>query len=196
MLLVGVPADEAAIKIVDEVGSAPIEMGQDGRGIGRDQAADDQTEKADRHELEHGRIGDIVPEERGVEVGEGRLDIGQVGKNDERTQGDQDPGPGPEDVMGQVEKEDRAERIPLRLAGQHPLGDIAPSAGLGPGIPDRPPLDGDRHDEHRQGDVPVVLKVGQHAQIIDPVRTGLGRDGGDHRRKARPLRGRQTRPRR
>ena len=92
------------------------------------------------------------------------------GIDDQRAQADQDPGPGPQDVVGDVEEQDRAQRVLLRLGGQHALGDVAAAARLGAGIPDRPPLHGDGHDEDGHGHVPVVREVGQHVQVVEAVR--------------------------
>ena len=47
-------------------------------------------------EAQHGREGDIVAHQRRVEVGEGLLDVGQLGINDQRGQADQNPRPGPQ----------------------------------------------------------------------------------------------------
>ena len=106
------------------------------------------------------------------------------GKTTIEAQADEDPGPGPQDVVGDVEEEDRAERVLLRLRGQHALGDIAAAAGLGPGIPDRPPLDGQGHDEDGDGQVPVALEVRQHAQEVDAAGAGRRRELRDEGRHA------------
>ena len=68
-------------------------------------------------------------------------------------------GHGRRHVMGDVEEQTRAERVLLRFRGEHALGNVAAAARLGAGIPDGPPLDGDRHDEHRHGDIPVVREI-------------------------------------
>ena len=71
VLFTGGSHDEAAIKIVDEIGSAPIEMGEDGGRGGGDQAADHQACESDGEEFEHGGEGDVVAEEFGVEIRKG-----------------------------------------------------------------------------------------------------------------------------
>src|SRR5512140_662675 len=176
--------DEAAVEVVNEVGRAPVEVGQIGRGVGRDEAADHQADEADGQELEHGRVGDVVADEARVEIGEGLLDVRKLGEDDDRGQPDEDPGPRPEDVVGDVEEEDGAERVLLGLRGQHALGDVAAAAGLGPRVPDRPPLDGQGHDEDGDGQVPIALEVRQHAQEVDAAGTGRRRELGDQGRHA------------
>ncbi len=62
MLLGGVAGDEAAVKIVDQIGCAPIQVGQDGGGIGGDQAAEHESDPARGQEAQHRGIGDVVAE--------------------------------------------------------------------------------------------------------------------------------------
>jgi len=152
---------------------------QVGRGVGRDEPPDHQADEADGQELEHGRIGDVVADEAWVEMGEGLLDVRKLRIDDDRGEADEDPGPGPEDVMGDVEEEDGSERVLLRFRGQHSLGDVAAAARLRPGVPDRPPLDGERHDEDGDGQIPVAPEIRQHAQEVDAARTGRRRELGD-----------------
>ncbi len=83
---------------------------------------------------------------------------------------DEDPRPRAQHVVRDVEEQDGAERVLLRLRRQHPLGDVAAAARLGPGIPDGPPLHRHGHDEHRHRDVPVVGEVGQDVQVVDAAR--------------------------
>ncbi len=55
VLLGGIPAHEAPVEIVDEVGSAPVQMREDRGGVGRDQPAHHQADESDRQELQHRR---------------------------------------------------------------------------------------------------------------------------------------------
>jgi SSS family solute:Na+ symporter len=57
---------------------------------------------------------------------------------------------------------------------QRMLASKSEKDALGAGVPDRPPLHGHRHDEDGQGHIPVVLEVGQDAEVVQPVRPGLG----------------------
>ena len=146
---------EALVEVVDEVRGAPVEVRQDRRRVRGDQAADHQPHPADRQDLaDHRGVGDVVPHPLGVEVREGRADVGELREDDERAEADQDPGPGPQHVVRDVEEEDAAERVALRARGEHALRDVAAAAGLGARVPDGPPLHGDRHDEDGHGEVP------------------------------------------
>ncbi len=89
---------------------------------------------------------------------------------------DQDPGPRTQDVVRHVEEEDRPERVVLGLGRQHALRNVAAPARLRPGIPDGPPLNGDRHDEDRNRQVPVVGEVGEYVQVVDAARPRRDRE--------------------
>ncbi len=102
-----------------------------------------------------------------IEMRERLLDVRRAaGRRAIEASADEDPRPRAQHVVRDVEEQHRAERIPLRLRREHPLRDVAAAAGLGAGIPDRPPLHRDRHDEDRDGDVPVVREVRQDAQVV------------------------------
>ena len=93
--------------------------------------------------------------------------------------------------MGDVEEQHRPQGVLLRLRRQHPLRDVAAAARLGPGVPDRPPLHRDRHDEDGHRQVPVVREVRQDVQVAPPVRALHGGQLGVHGRQAADLRGLQ-----
>ena len=118
------------------------------------------------------------PSRRGSSVGKRALNVGQLRIHEDRRERDEDPRPRAQHVVRDVEEQDRAERIALGLRRQHALRDVAAAAGFRAGIPHRPPLHGNRHDEHRDRDVPVVREVGQHAEIVDAA-------GPAHRRQLR-----------
>ena len=79
MTLRGVATDEPAVEIVDEIRRAPIEMGQDRRGIRRDQPANHQPRKSHGQKLEHRRIRDVVTHERRIHMGKRALNVGKLG---------------------------------------------------------------------------------------------------------------------
>ena len=141
-------------------------MRQNCRRVRRDQAADHQADEPDGQKLQHRRIRDVVTNQTRVEMRERLLDVRQLRVDQDRTQGDQNPGPRPQHVVGDIEEEHRAEGVAFGLRRQHALGDIAAAPGLCAWVPDGPPLDGDRHDEDSHGHVPVVRKVGQDVQVV------------------------------
>ncbi len=104
-------------------------MGADRGHVGRGQGGDHQSQEPRGEEDEHGRVGQVVSQERGVDPGEGGLDVLQRRVDDEGGQRHQDPGPGPEPVVGGVEPEDRLEGFLLVPGGEHPLGGVPPAAG-------------------------------------------------------------------
>ena len=75
-------------------------------------------------------IGDVVSEQTRVEVRERALDVGQLGIDEDGTEGDENPRPRPQHVVRDIEEEHRAERILLRLRRQHALRDVAAAARL------------------------------------------------------------------
>src|SRR5262249_19850869 len=99
MLFTGVTDYELPIEIVDQIGSAPVQVGQDGRGIRGQQTANHEADETGRKELEHGRVSDVVTEQFRIQMRESLLDIGKFGINQQRTKSDQDPRPGPQDIM-------------------------------------------------------------------------------------------------
>ena len=111
-----------------------------------------------------------MADERRVEVGEGLLDIRELGVDNNGTEPDKNPRPWAEDIVRDVEKEDGAEGILFRFRRKHTLGDIAPPARFSAGIPDRPPLHCDRHDKNGNSDVPIIGKIGEDIQVVDPAR--------------------------
>ena len=110
------------------------------------------------------------PSSAGSRFGKRLLDVRQLRVDDDRAEADEDPRPRAAARSARVEEEHGAERVPLRFRREHALRDVAAAAGLGAGIPHRPPLHRDRHDEHRDRDVPVVREVGQDVQVVDAVR--------------------------
>ena len=117
VLLGGVRPHEAPVEIVDQVRRAPVEVGQDGGGVGGDQPADHQPDQADGQELEHGRVGDVVAEQLRVEVRETPSGCRTAGGiDDERAEADEDPRPGPQHVVRDVEEQHARRARPSRIS--------------------------------------------------------------------------------
>ncbi len=172
----GAGIEETPVEIVHQVTGAPVEMGLDCRAVGRQHPGDHQSQEPRRQEPQHGRIGHVVADQVRVHVREGLRDVAQVGIDQHRAQGHQDPGPGPERVVHHVEEQGAGHGVLLAPGGEHPLGDVAAAPRLGPGIPDRPPLDRDRDQEHRERHRPVA----EVRQQVD----GVGRDLAEQPRQA------------
>ena len=145
-------------------------MRQNGRGVGRNQSAHHQADKADGQKLEHRRVRGVVSDEARVKVGKRRLNVRQLGVNDQRAKAHQNPRPWTQHIVGNVEKQHGAQGVPFRFRCQHALGDVAAAARFCPGVPDRPPLDGDRHDEDRHRQIPVIGEIRQDVQVVQPAR--------------------------
>ena len=106
----------------------------------------------------------------GSRCGNACLDVGELRVDDQRGQAHQDPRPGPQHVMRDVEKQRASQRVLFGFRGQHALRDVAAAARLRPRIPHGPPLHRDGHDEHGHRQVPVVLEIGQHRQVVHASR--------------------------
>src|SRR5262249_61815305 len=87
------------IKVVNEIRSSPVEMGQNGRGICGHQPPNHQSDETDRQEFEHRGVSDVVPEKTWIEIWKRRLDVRQLRINDDRAERDQKPRPRSQDVM-------------------------------------------------------------------------------------------------
>ena len=159
----GIAPDEAPVKVVDQIGGAPVQVCRDGGYISGQQARHHEAEEPRREKSEHRGVGHVVPNQTRFHVREGVLQIGQGGEHEERTEADDDPGPGTEGVMGDVEEERAGQRIPLRAGGEHALGDVAAAAGFGAGIPYGPPLDGEWDDQHGESEPPIG-EIGQQIE--------------------------------
>ena len=103
--LVGVAPHEPAVEVVHEIRRAPVEVREDRRRIGRDEAADHQSDEAGRQELQHRRIRDVVAEQRRIEMRKRRLDVREFRIHDDRAERDQNPRPRPQHVVRDVEEE-------------------------------------------------------------------------------------------
>ena len=146
-----------------QVGGPPIQMRQDRRGVGGNQPADHQAHKAHGQEFQHGRERAVMADQVGIGMGKRGFDGGEIGVNNDGAERGNDPRPGPQHIMRQVEEERAPERILLRLGGQHALGDVAAAARLRARIPVGPPADGDGHDEDHQRQL-VHREVGQDVE--------------------------------
>ena len=106
--------EKAPVEVVDQVGRTPVEVGLDGRAIRRQHPGDHEAEESHGEEPEHGGVGHVVPDEFRIHVGKSPGDIAQLGVDHRRAQRHQDPGPGPEGVVHDVEEHRAAPRRPSR----------------------------------------------------------------------------------
>src|ERR1035437_2502395 len=77
-------------------------------------------------------------------------------KNDDREAGN-DPGPGANGVMRDVEPQHREQTLLLIARAEDALRDVAPAPWLCARIPERPPLQPDEHKKVRDRDHPQRL---------------------------------------
>jgi len=139
-------------------------MGGHGGHVRRQQRGGHEPQQSGGHEAEHGGVGEIVPDQTRVGVGKRLPQGGQVGKHHQRGQRHEDPGPGTEGVMGDVEEQGGRDSAPFRPRGQHALGDVSAAARFGAGIPDAPPLDRQRQHQQQEEGL-AVAGVGHQAQF-------------------------------
>ena len=129
---------EAFVEVVDQVGGAPVEVRGHRAHVGGGEARQHEPAPRRGQEIHEGlHVAGLAILERGVE-------------NDRGEAGD-DPGPGPERVVGDLEEEGGEHAVPLRARAEDALGDIASASGLGARVPGRPPLHGEIDPEGEQG---------------------------------------------
>ena len=122
------------------------------RGDGREQRAHQRgghdADPSIRHTLDHRGVGHVVSDKRRIDSGEGRLDRGEVGEDEDRRERRDEPRPRTERVIQEVEEERSAERVVGRLRREDALDDVATAARFGAGVPHVPPLHRDRNYKH------------------------------------------------
>ena len=142
MPLVTIGSHKPPIEVVDDVRGAPIELGGDGRHVGRKERGPQHASPSGREKVAHHHH---VP---------GFL-VRQPGIQHQRRQPDDDPGPWAEAVVRDREPERREERVALIARRHHALRDIAAASRLLTWIPAGPPLHADVGEEgsgrERQG---------------------------------------------
>ena len=112
MLLSGSRVDEAPVKIMHQVGGPPVEVRQDRRGVGGNQPADHQAHKAHRQEFQHRRERAVMADQVGIGIGKRGFDGGQIGEDNDGAERGNDPRPGPQHIMGEVEEQRAARANP------------------------------------------------------------------------------------
>ncbi len=141
--------EKPPVEVIDQVAGSPVELGSDRGHIGGGEGGDHQP--AERHR----EVGHDDPDVAGLGVGGKRRVVIEL---DDRDQSDQDPRPGPEGVVSQVEPEGGQERMFLILGAKDALGDETAASRFGSRVPGGPPVDGDidkKGDERHPGGVYV-----------------------------------------
>src|SRR5256885_8638162 len=136
--------EEAAIEIVDEVRGAPIELGADSGHEGGEKGGDHEAAESGRKKIAKDHDVALL-----VICGEGFAGCEAAVRRIER-KGDEssdDPWPGAQSVVRDVEPESCAERIFFVFGGKNSLRDVAAASGFRAGIPTAPPLDAEEEDE-------------------------------------------------
>ena len=157
--------------VVDEVARAEVDLGAHRGDESRKQGGRHPAEQAGGQQAEHGRIGDIVPHLVRCKGREGRGDAVEVGEDDEGRQGDQNPWPRSEGIMGCIEQQRGPDGVLFAAGAEHSLGDVSASTGFGPRIITRPPLYGERNEEDRNPHFGVI-KIRPDGQLARDVRMG------------------------
>ena len=109
----------------------------------------------------------------------------EAGIQDNGGEGGENPWPGTQSVMGEIEPEDGEQTVALIAGAENSLRDIATAAGFGSRIPEGPPLHGEIHNEGDYGKSPerftgkAARKIGEHAGDVDGMRAASGAHGGE-----------------
>ncbi len=135
VLLGGSPVEEPFVEIVDEIGSAPIELGADRGHVGRGEARHHEAAPGRREQI-YERLN--VSRFMIIRDANRACNTGWVEEN--RAKSRDDPRPRPDGVVRNVEKECREDAITLGLGGEDSLRDVPAAAGLSTWIPGSPPL--------------------------------------------------------
>ena len=88
----------------------------------------------------------------------------------------QNPRPGPDGVVGNVEPEHRQQAVPLVARAEDTLCNVPAAAGLRARIPERPPLQSQEHHESEGGQGPESFG-GEGARKVRKECSGIGRAG-------------------
>ena len=90
-----------------------------------------------------------------------RLGVGRHRVDDNGAERHNNPWPGAQGIVGNIEEQRCPERMAFILSSQHTLNEIAATAGLGARIVDAPPRHGQRNDKDTE-DKATNLKGRQH----------------------------------
>lgn len=148
--------EEAAVEVVDEIGGAEIDLGGHGGHVGGDERGGDDAHEARREEGEHRGVGGVICDQVGVGIWEGFLDGIDAWEDEDGGEGDEDPRPGAEGVVGDIEEKGGSHGVAFVLGGEHALGDVAAASGLGAGEVGGPPLDGEGDEKDGEPDCGVI----------------------------------------
>jgi len=170
VMLFGVVFDEeAAVEVIDEIRSAPIELRADGGHEGSEKRGDHEaTERGRKKIAEDHNVALFVIVSEGFAGREAA--VGGIQRQGD--EGGDDPGPGTKRVVRDVEPERGAERIFFVFGAEDSLCDVAAATGFGAGIPTAPPLDAEEEDEGNQRNCPeglageTVREVGEEGERI------------------------------
>ena len=127
MLLIAVPLNEAPVEIGYEVRRPPIELGGDGRHKRRHETRKDDAPQRMWHVIVH------QPHVR-------RLGMSKPRIQHNHREGSQNPRPGANSIVRDIEPQHREQTIALITRAEDPLGNIASASRLRAWIPKRPPL--------------------------------------------------------
>ena len=152
MLFAGVRLHKTPVKIGHQVRCAPVQLGGDRGHECRHEAGKDDSAQGVRHVF-------------GDDAHVGRLRVRQTGiENNDREAGE-NPGPGANRIVRNVEPEDRQQALALVASAENTLRDVTPAAGLGARIPEGPPLQSQVDGEGDDRQSPQRLK-GERARKI------------------------------
>src|ERR1700722_11017139 len=123
----GATNEEAAVKIFDDVRSAPVELGGDGRHEGREKTGHDNSAQ---------RVRDVIVDDHHVT----RFRMRQARVENDRGERGKNPGPRAKRVVGDVEPKHGKQSLAFIAGAEDSLGHVTTAAWFRTGIPKRPPL--------------------------------------------------------
>ena len=131
-------------EVVGDIRGAPVQVSGNGRNVSGHQGSYDDALKAVRQHGQHSGVSQVVA---GHGVREGRFQRIQRREEDQRGQRDEQPGPGTEGVVRDVEEERGARGVRFVLGRQDALSKISAAARFRAGIPGAPPLHQNGHEK-------------------------------------------------
>jgi len=90
----------------------------------------------------------------------------------DRGEGGEDPGPGAQGVVGDIEPQHGKQAVAFIPRAEDTLGDVPSAAGLGAGIPEGPPLHAEMDQKGQHGQSPegfsgeTARKIGKHCSDV------------------------------
>ena len=160
----GFRPDEPDPHVVDEVARPQVDLGAHRGNESSEQGGSDPAQQTGGKQAQHGGVGHVVSHFVAGQGREGCSNGVEIGKDDERSQGHQNPRPRAEGVVGRIEQQRRTDGVLLASSAEHALGDVSSSTRLCARVVTGPPLHRQGNEEDGDPDLRVV-KTGPDGQF-------------------------------